>query len=157
MLYANSQGVHAVNWWIDIENKTLSRTTFSDFGANEFWSGSPRLNALTVQGAIDALRTAGIEVGIYSSSLQYPKIVGRYVPRASGPLPLWIAGAPWTSPPYLDKSLPSTTSLASWCAGTAIYRGTTSVDAFAGGVPWILQETPGNSNAPFNLDPDYTC
>ena len=157
VLYANSQGVHAVNWWVDIENKTLSPTTFSNFGANEFWSGSPRLNALTVQGAVDALRAAGVEVGIYSSSLQYSKIVGRYVPRASGPLPLWVAGAPWTDPPYGDTSLPSAATLASWCAGTAIYRGTTSVDTFAGGVPWILQETPGSSNAPDGLDPDYTC
>ncbi len=157
VLYANSQGVHAVNWWIDVENKILSPTTFSDFGANEFWSGSLRLNALTVQGAIDALRAAGVEVGIYSSSLQFSKIVGRYIPRVSGPLPLWIAGAPWTSPPYSDTTLPSTATLESWCAGTAIYRGTTSVDAFAGGIPWILQETPGTANVPFNLDPDYTC
>ena len=157
VLYANQQGVHAVTWWVDIENKTLSRSNFSNFGENEFWSGSTRLNAATVQGAIDALRAAGIEVGIYSSSLQFSKIVGHYVPRASGPLPLWIAGAPWTGPPYPDRTLPSPTTLASWCAGTAIYRGTTRVDAFAGGVPWILQETPGATNAPFGLDPDYTC
>ncbi|HUY07367.1 MAG TPA: hypothetical protein VMU99_08925 [Acidimicrobiales bacterium] len=157
VLYANRQGVHAVTWWVDIENKTLSTTAFSDFGANEFWSGSIHLNALTVQGAFDALRAAGIEVGIYSSSLQYPKIVGNYRPRASGPVPLWVAGVPWTNPPYPDRSLPSPATLADWCAGTASYLGSTGFDTFAGGVPWILQETPGASNAPNGLDPDYSC
>lgn len=155
--YANRQGVHAVIWWIDIENDTLSPSAFSNFGANEFWSHSPALNALTVAGAIKALRDAGIEVGIYSTSLQYPKIVGSYVPRIGGRIPLWVAGAPWTHPPYTQRGLPSPATLTNWCAGTAVYRGSNSVDAFAGGVPWILQETPGTANAPFGIDPNYTC
>jgi hypothetical protein len=155
--YATRAGVHAVNWWVDIENTTLSRTAFSNFSANEFWSHSTTLNALTMQGAFDALRAAGLEVGIYSSSIQYPKIVGNYVPQAGAQLPLWIAGAPWTKPPYVEAGLPSTSMLKSWCAGTAVYGGTPNVDSFAGGVPWILQETPGPEPSPYGLDPNYTC
>jgi hypothetical protein len=156
--YAHSQGVHAVTWWLDIENTTLSPTTFSNFSANEFWSDSTTLNAYTVQGAFDSLRSAGLLVGLYSSSLQYPKIVGSYVPSNAGAqLPLWIAGAPWTSPPFTESGLPSPNTLVNWCNGTAIYRGSTSADGFAGGVPWILQETPGTESSPYGLDPNYTC
>ncbi len=155
--YATKQNVHAVTWWVDIENTALSPTPFSSFSANHFWSFSPALNAQTMQGAIDALRSAGLLVGIYSSSLQYPKIVGDYTPTTGAQLPLWIAGVPWTNPPYTQAGLPSTSTLTDWCAGTAIYRGSKSVDAFAGGVPWILQETPGTEKSPFGLDPNYTC
>ena len=38
-------------------------------------------------------------VGIYSTAIQYKDITGGYVP--SGPqIPIWVAGAYWTSPPY---------------------------------------------------------
>jgi hypothetical protein len=155
--YANKKGVHAVTWWLDIENTSLSKSSFSNFAANHFWSDSTALNAETVRGAFDALRAAGLLVGIYSSSLQYPKIVGKFAPSTGTQLPLWIAGSPWTSPPYTEAGLPSPSTLTSWCNGTAVYRGSTSTDAFAGGVPWILQETPGTENSPDGLDPDYTC
>lgn len=158
LAYATGLGVHAVIWWVDIENATLSHSAFSNYAAGQFWSGSRALNADTVQGAFDALRGAGIEVGIYSSSLQYSKIVGRFAPKGAGRVPLWIAGVPWTHPPYASHALPGTSILSSWCAGKAIYSGTHSADLFANGVPWILQETPGaTSDPPFGLDPDYTC
>ena len=78
-----------------------------------------------------------------------------------GPLlPLWVAGAPWTSPPYTNPSgetLPSTSVLAAWCEGIALYAGTDTSDNFAGGTPWILQETPGTLPSPYGIDPDYAC
>lgn len=154
--YANSKNVHAVTWWVDIENDHLSPTTFSNFSADEFWSGSKALNAETIQGVFDALRASGLQVGIYSSSLQYTKIAGNYSPGGTA-IPLWVAGAPWTKPPYSEQGLVAPSVLTKWCAGTAIYLGTQSKDSFAGGVPWILQETPGTESSPFSLDPDYTC
>ncbi len=153
---ASTQGVASPLWWLDIENASLAPGQYSNFNAGQYWSSSTTLNDRTIQGAIDALRSQGATVGIYSTSLQYPKIAGTYVP--SGPqLPLWIAGAPWTSPPYTESGLPSPTVLASWCAGSAHYSGDKGNDLFAGGVPWLLQETPGNLPSPYGIDPDYAC
>ena len=47
--------------------------------------------------------------------------------------------------------------LQTWCAGTAKYSGTNTYDVFAGGIPWLVQETPGSMASPFGIDPDYTC
>ncbi|MDA8292717.1 MAG: hypothetical protein M0Z33_13740 [Actinomycetota bacterium] len=155
LAYASSTGVSSSVWWLDVENDHLSPNAYSSFPAS-YWSDSTLLNDETIQGADDALRTAGIVVGIYSTSVQFPKIAGAFVP--SGPrIPLWVAGAPWTSPPYTQKGLESPRVLAAWCAGTAVYVDTHSTDVFAGGVPWLLQETPGNEPSPYGLDPDYAC
>jgi hypothetical protein len=156
LAYASENGVSSSMWWVDIENAALSSTDFADFAADAFWSSSPTLNAQTIEGAIDALHQAGLVVGLYSTSIQYPKIAGNLVP-AGTQVPLWIAGVPWTSPPYTEHGLPSTSVLANWCAGTATYSGTKSKAVFAGGVPWILQETPGVEASPYGLDPNYTC
>jgi hypothetical protein len=154
--YASSQGVHAPIWWLDVENDALAPGVSSNFAANEYWSAFPALNDQTIQGAIDAVRASGATAGIYSSSIQYPRIAGSFVPK--GPqVPLWIAGAPWTSPPYTEAGLPAASVLAAWCAGTAHYSGHPGTDLFAGGVPWLLQETPGPIPSPFGLDPDYAC
>ena len=155
--YAASVSVASSLWWLDVENQNLSRSAYSNFSAGEYWSYSTALNAATLQGAIDGLRSEGVQVGIYSTSVQYPKIVGNYVP--SGPrMPLWVAGAPWTSPPYTQSGLASPSTLNSWCAGTASYSGTPPTNVlFANGVPWLLQETPGPQKSPYNLDPDFTC
>ncbi|MCU1490153.1 MAG: hypothetical protein JWM85_1558, partial [Acidimicrobiaceae bacterium] len=143
-------------WWLDVENDALSSTQNSDFSHGVYWSGSTSLNDQTIQGALDALRKGGVTVGIYSTSVQYPRIAGNFVPK--GPkLPLWVAGAPWTNPPYTEKGLPGASVLAAWCAGTASYAGTKGTDLFAGGTPWILQETPGNLASPYGLDPNYAC
>ncbi len=154
--YARKANVSSSVWWVDIENSTLSSNNFSNEQHDAFWSASPALNALTVQGAIDALRQAGILVGIYSTSIQYPKIVGNFVP-SGGQVLLWVAGAPWTNPPYTEKGLPPLSKLAPWCAGTATYPGSKTTDLFAGGIPWILQETPGTEASPYGIDPNYTC
>jgi hypothetical protein len=156
--YASTSGVHALIWWLDVENSSLSTTQFSNLPSNKFWSNSKALNATTIQGALDALRQEGILVGIYSTGLQFPEIAGDFVPL--GPrVPLWAAGVPLTNPPYTATSLPSTSALSIWCAGTGIYKGpkVTAPELFAGGIPWILQETPGTASSPYGLDPDYTC
>lgn len=152
---ATSAGVSSSTWWVDVENTNLSGTNYSSFPSS-YWSGSPTLNDETIQGALDALHQVSLTVGIYSTSVQYAKIAGSFTP--SGPqLPLWVAGVPWTSPPFTESGLASTSTLAAWCSGTATYGGTTYGADFAGGVPSILQETPGSESAPYGLDPDYTC
>ncbi|MCL5047272.1 MAG: hypothetical protein M1374_00520 [Firmicutes bacterium] len=155
--YAASQGAKAAVWWLDIENAQLSSNNYSNFPTN-YWSKSQKLNDETIQGAIDALRSNNITVGIYSTSVQYSTITGNYIPSAPQ-IPLWVAGAPWTSPPYGESGLPNTSVLQNWCQGTATYQmpKVTYPELFAGGTPWVLQETPGTEVSPYNLDPDFTC
>ncbi len=143
-------------WWLDIENDFLSSSIYSDFSQGNYWSDSTSLNAQVMQGALDALRQQHVTVGIYSTSIQYNDITGGYAP--SGPrTPLWVAGAPWTSPPYNKSGLPKPTTLGKWCGGLAYYHSPHATELFAEGKPAILQETPGNETSPFNLDPDFTC
>ncbi|MCU1494975.1 MAG: hypothetical protein JWO62_2739 [Acidimicrobiaceae bacterium] len=152
---ATSAGVSTNIWWVDVENTNLSKNDYSNF-PSAYWSGSTALNDQTIQGAIDALHQGNVTVGIYSTSPQFATIAGPFVP--SGPqVPLWVAGVPWTNPPYTESGLFSSSTLASWCAGTAVYGGTNNGVDFAGGVPWLLQETPGSEPSPYSLDPDYVC
>jgi hypothetical protein len=152
---ASSAGVSSNTWWLDVEGSNLSGNDYSNY-PSAYWSDSTTLNDETIQGALDALHQSSITAGIYSTSIQYAKIAGSFTP--SGPqIPLWVAGVPWTNPPFTESGLNSTSTLASWCSGTAIYGGSTSGVDFAGGVPWILQETPGSEASPYGLDPDYTC
>jgi len=134
--YAATQGATSPMWWLDIENDLCG----------QYWSCDKTNNSLTIQGAIDFLRTLKLTVGIYSTSVQWQGITGGYVP--TGPqVPIWVAGAYWTSPPYPASYgywPPST--LAPYCSAKF---------AFAGGKTWMLQETPGPNNYPF--DPDYAC
>ncbi len=143
LAYAASQGARAPVWWLDIENDSCSSAKWA---GSAFWSCTPALNDRTIQGAIDALRRHRITVGVYSTALQWNIITDHFVPSGAQ-LPLWIAGAPWTSPPYPQSSgYGSTAALIPWCSG---YHD------FAGGVPSMLQETPGSNNYPF--DPDVAC
>jgi hypothetical protein len=154
--YATSVGVSSPLWWLDVEGTNLSKTEFSSFSAGQYWSSSTSLNDETIQGAIDGLRAMGTTVGIYSSSVQFPTIAGSFVPSGSQ-IPLWIAGAPYTNPPYSESGLAVPSVLSGWCLGTSGYTGETGTDLFAGGVPWILQETPGSEPSPYGIDPDYAC
>jgi hypothetical protein len=134
--YASSEGASSPMWWLDIENDLCG----------QYWSCDPRLNALTIQGSIDYLHAQKLTVGIYSTVVQWRGITGGYVP--TGPqIPIWVAGALWTSPPYPARFgyLPPS-RLAPYCGPKY---------AFAGGSTWLLQETPGPNNYPF--DPDYAC
>ena len=156
LAYATSAKVAATLWWLDVENDLLAPGPNASFSSGRYWSYSPALNAQTIEGALDALRQAHRSVGIYSTSVQYDRITGSFVP--SGPaLPLWVAGVPWTSPPFSLVGLPAPGALGRWCAGTASYTSPRQAELFAGGVPVLLQETPGNEPSPYRLDPDYTC
>ena len=158
LAYASALGVHADLWWLDIEGDSLSPTQYSDFWLGYYWSDSTALNDATIEGALDALRMSGLEVGLYSTSVQYPVIAGDFVP--AGPqVPLWVAGVPRTNPPYAQIGLSNPSVLGAWCAGTASYGGFARGhnDLFAGGVPLLLQETPGTLASPYGLDPDYAC
>ncbi|MGA3216005.1 MAG: hypothetical protein ABSD97_10005, partial [Acidimicrobiales bacterium] len=136
MAYAGSQGATSPVWWLDIENDLCG----------QYWSCNQSLNALTIQGALDYLHSQQVTAGIYSTSVQWQGITGGYVP--SGPqIPIWVAGAYWTSPPYpANYGYWAPSTLAPFCS--AKYT-------FAGGTTWLLQETPGSNNYPF--DPDYAC
>ncbi|MGH9295668.1 MAG: hypothetical protein ACRD0B_10085, partial [Acidimicrobiales bacterium] len=82
------------------------------------------------------------------TAVQWKGITGGYVPHGGkGTLPLWIAGAYWTSPPYPAKyGYPAPSANAPYCGGS---------HSFAGGAPVILQETPGPNN--YAYDPDLAC
>jgi hypothetical protein len=98
-------GVTAPMWWLDVE--TTNR-----------WSPDQGLNSLVVYGAIDALRAAGRQVGVYSTQYQWNLLVGDFAPG----LPTWVAGPSGAAdaPPYcnLDHS-------------------------FGGGTPWLVQYPNG--------------
>jgi hypothetical protein len=134
--YANSQGATSPVWWLDVENDICG----------QYWSCNQALNSATIQGAIDFLHAQRLTAGIYSTSVQYQGITGGYVPP--GPqVPIWVAGAYWTSPPYPSSfGYYPPSALAPYCGVKY---------AFAGGDTWLLQETPGPNDYPF--DPDYAC
>jgi hypothetical protein len=156
LTYASSIGVSAPLWWLDVEGTNLSTSEWSNYSAGQYWSSSTALNDETIQGALDALRANGLTVGIYSTSVQFPTIAGAFVPTGAQ-IPLWVAGAPWTNPPYTETGLDPASVLSSWCAGTSGYSSTYPTDLFAGGVPWLLQETPGSEPSPYGIDPNYAC
>lgn len=153
---AASIGVSSSIWWLDVEGTNLSSTNYSNFNAGQFWSSKTALNDETIQGAIDAIRAKGTTAGIYSSSVQFPTIAGSFVPSGAQ-VPLWIAGVPYTNPPFTENGLAPTSILKGWCLGTSGYTNAAPTDLFAGGVPWLLQETPGGEAAPYGIDPDYAC
>ncbi|MGO8874636.1 MAG: hypothetical protein ACLQNG_02580 [Acidimicrobiales bacterium] len=145
--YAASQGAHAKVWWLDIENDSCAPGMWNDAGNGQWWSCDLGLNATTIQGALDALRSLHLTPGIYCTSVQWAGITDSYLPTGGAPL-IWIAGAYWTSPPYPQSSgYPGPGQNTSYCT-EAQYR-------FAGGTPVMLQETPGPNNYPF--DPDISC
>ncbi|HET9091021.1 MAG TPA: hypothetical protein VFN50_01340 [Acidimicrobiales bacterium] len=143
--YAASRGAHAQMWWLDVENASCARGEWSRPGSGEWWSCDHWLNAVTINGAMAGLRSRHLTGGVYGTSLQWGAITGHYI--LSGHVPLWIAGAYWTSPPYPARfHYPGPSANAAFCAGR--YN-------FAGGHPVLLQETPGSNGYPF--DPDYAC
>jgi hypothetical protein len=71
--YAQTQYAVADTWWLDVET------------ANS-WSDNPALNARVIQGAVDALRAHGLQVGIYSIAPMWKEIVGDYQVN----LPTWV-------------------------------------------------------------------
>ncbi|MGH9171926.1 MAG: hypothetical protein ACRD0Z_13820 [Acidimicrobiales bacterium] len=144
--YAEAQGAYASVWWLDIENDICAPGDWNDEADGEWWSCDRGLNDLTIQGAIAALRRSDITPGIYCTHVQWQDITGGYVPHG-GMVSIWIAGAPYSSPPYpADWSYPSPAVDPTYCSNAKY--------AFAGGTPVTLQETPGNG---YVFDPDLAC
>ena len=100
----NGSSISAPMWWLDVET------------SNE-WLPDTAANAVILRAMIDVLRQAGKNVGVYSTSLQWGKIVGDFAPG----LPTWVAGAPQDT----------TTS---YCTG----------HSFGGGVAWLAQSGDPN-------------
>jgi hypothetical protein len=103
---ATQSGGMAQQWWLDVET-------------GNFWSGNLAANARVVQGAIDALHSRGLTVGIYSTHYQWGAITG----GASFGVPVWV-------PTGIAMSNPG-----SWCNGS---------HSFNGGPVWIIQYGAGN-------------
>jgi len=146
--YADSQGAQSHVWWLDIENDLCAPGMWNDASNGEWWSCDLSLNAVTIQGALDALRSLDITAGIYCTAVQWQGITNSYMPTGGSPL-LWIAGAIWTSPPY-----PANYGFVGPGADTIFC--TDSSYRFAGGTPVLLQETPGGGNN-YPYDPDLSC
>ena len=124
---AQSAGVTASVWWLDIEMKNG-------------WCGSDPPNCTAagfqqndrdIQGMIDGLRARGISPGIYGTGYQFGLIAGDgYEPR----VPLWVAGA------ASGAQAPSFCAPAYW---------------FAGGQAWVTQYQVTLAQGVF--DADYAC
>jgi len=110
LAYAGSQGVDVPFIWLDVEQLN-------------YWNPNPALNAVVLRGAIDAVREAGMEVGIYSTPYQFRKIMGDEQPM----VPVWTAGANGAE------------AVASYCANKG----------FGGGPAVIVQLLPGQFDPNF--------
>jgi hypothetical protein len=130
-------------WWVDVET-------------GEGWPTSAKLqpvNAAIVQGAMDAIRSTGGTVGIYSTWYQWGKITGSYLP--SGDPPIWVAGAFTLSG--------GSRSAVAYCQRALAPGDPSSLFStyigFAGGEPWLVQYGYGTVGAapPTGIDPDYSC
>ncbi len=66
LAYANSQGVHAAMWWLDVETGNT-------------WNSDTLQNRKSLQGERDALVAAGATVGAYSTTLQWNGITGSWL------------------------------------------------------------------------------
>ncbi|HVF31815.1 MAG TPA: hypothetical protein VM933_02150 [Acidimicrobiales bacterium] len=76
LAYASTQGVQVPFIWLDVEQLN-------------YWTSDPALNAVVLRGAIDGVREAGLDVGIYSTPYQFGKLMGDEQPG----VPVWTAGA----------------------------------------------------------------
>ena len=99
--YASSQGAHSRSWWLDIENDACAPGHVERRRRQgEWWSCDLGLNAKTIQGAIDGLRSLGSSRPASTArACSGPASPAATCRPADAPL-IWIAGAIWTSPPY---------------------------------------------------------
>ncbi|HWE70993.1 MAG TPA: hypothetical protein VG205_11545 [Acidimicrobiales bacterium] len=120
---AQAAGVNtSVTWWLDVEH-------------DPSWSTDLAANAMFVQGAVEGLRAEGVNnVGIYTSVLSWPGIVGGYRPQ----LPLWAAW--YTGNPQQN------------CATAYSYAAGHGSNLPSGGV-WMTQYTDNAGG----FDGDYAC
>ncbi len=118
-----------VNWWLDVET-------------GNSWSSNTSDNARVIQGAVDALRSKGLVVGVYSTNYLWKTITGGYTPSPLLPewYPMGYAGNPQ-----------------SWC-GTTSPDGSVALE-FSGGPVWIVQAPPyaNPPNTTPDFDEDFAC
>jgi len=74
--YSRRVGTSPKLWWLDVEGGSSWTTTASD--------------DLVIEGAIAGLRSAGVEVGLYSTPYQWHQIAGSL---AVPGVPIWMPGA----------------------------------------------------------------
>ena len=120
---AQAAGINtSVTWWLDVES-------------DPSWSSDTSANATFVQGAVEGLRSEGVNnVGIYTSVLSWPGIVGSYQPQ----LPLWAAW--YTGNPQQN------------CSTAYSYAAAHGSNLPSGGV-WMTQYTDTANG----YDGDYAC
>jgi hypothetical protein len=68
-------------WWLDVETMNS-------------WSWNREANLAVLEGMAAAIRSAGAEVGVYSTAHQWGLIIGDAAPSSAlGGAPVWLAGA----------------------------------------------------------------
>ena len=141
MAFVKATGYKPKMWWLDIETGENWPTTRAD----------QKVNAAIIQGALDAIGSAGHTVGIYSTWYQWGLITGSYVPPSTPAL--WVPGA--------DNPTGDVYSAASFCQRALLpgdpSRLASSTLGFAGGAPWLVQYGYGGAPIPFGVDADYAC
>ncbi len=141
MAFVKATGYKPKMWWLDIETGENWPTTRAD----------QKVNAAIIQGALDAIGSAGHAVGIYSTWYQWGLITGSYVPPSTPAL--WVPGA--------DNPTGDVYSAASFCQRALLpgdpSRLASSTLGFAGGAPWLVQYGYGGAPIPFGVDADYAC
>ncbi|MGI8491264.1 MAG: hypothetical protein ACR2KC_00570 [Acidimicrobiales bacterium] len=129
--FVHSNGFAPRVWWLDVEQPC-------GYSPSPLWrcgsSQALQSNVNVIRGAVDAIHSASLTAGIYSTYLQWPATVG---PDFQEPgIPIWIATVP--------------NDQADWAADCSKPNL-----RFAGGVPWLIQWLGGAS--PTGYDQDLAC
>ena len=133
---ASSQGASSPVWWLDVENDLCG----------QYWSCNQTLNSLTIQGALDYLHS----LEDHCRDLLDLCAVARDHRRLRAPRP---ADPDMGCGCLLDlTALPVELRLLPACGAGTVLRREVRLRRRR---PWLLQETPGPNNYPF--DPDYAC
>jgi hypothetical protein len=105
LAYANSLGVHAATWWLDVETGNT-------------WNADTTQNRNSLQGAHDALVASGVTtVGVYSTTYQWDTITGT-----------WLNG--W--PGWGATTVRTARQAAQFCKGHQFTGGPTYLIQFSG-------------------------
>jgi hypothetical protein len=141
--YAQSQGVDALVWWLDVETNNLWQTaarnrpslrtvTPASPGSMAPNTYNTSANAQAIAGAIAGLAVSNKVVGAYSTNYQWNLLAGAYAPQ----LPVWYATNDTVdrAPLYCDQS-----------------------NSFTGGPLWMVQYAVAAGAPGHGFDGDYAC
>jgi len=129
--YSRSLGISPTLWWLDVEVGKGWGTSSAQFTSN----------AAVISGALNGMRTMGVFVGIYASSLQWGQITGNQ-PSYPG-IPLWAPGGTTVSNDPM--------SAMAICTGTI-----PNYSSFASGTITLAQ-FGYVAGPPFPFDQNYAC